>query len=246
MQDLFPHVLYINLASRPDRRTHIEEQLKLVGLPHFERFDAVHMPSGDGRVGCTLSHLRCLELAQSRQYPSVLLCEDDTLFLQPDVLQKQVRAFMAKKRPWDVVLLGGNNVPPYALVDDTCIRVSWCQTTTCYLVPQHYYSRLITNIKTGLDLLLREPTQHFYYAIDKYWRKLQHEDQWFLITPLTVVQREDYSDIEKRRTNYGALMIDLDKKALLEAVVMEKNRKAQAAAAQAQAAAHGPTGLAPV
>ena len=37
------------------------------------------------------------------------------------------------------------------------------------------------------------------------------DDNWYLITPLTVTQREDYSDIEKRQTNYTRVMIDLDK-----------------------------------
>jgi hypothetical protein len=31
------------------------------------------------------------------------------------------------------------------------------------------------------------------------------------VTPLTVTQREDYSDIENRHTNYTRAMIDLDK-----------------------------------
>ena len=36
-----------------------------------------------------------------------------------------------------------------------------------------------------------------------------------MITPLSVVQREDYSDIEQRVTNYGQLMLDLDKQHLM-------------------------------
>jgi hypothetical protein len=58
--------------------------------------------------------------------------------------------------------------------------------------------------------------KHKIYAVDKYWFLLQERDLWFLITPLSVVQREDYSDIEKRRTNYTKIMVDLDKKHLYE------------------------------
>jgi hypothetical protein len=57
---------------------------------------------------------------------------------------------------------------------------------------------------------------HKIYAIDKYWFLLQDKDLWFLITPLSVVQREDYSDIEKRRTNYTKIMVDLDKRYMFE------------------------------
>jgi hypothetical protein len=34
---------------------------------------------------------------------------------------------------------------------------------------------------------------------------------WFLIIPLTVSQCEDYSDIEKRATNYAHVLTDLEK-----------------------------------
>ncbi len=35
------NIFYINLLSRPDRKTHIESQLKGVGFPKFERFNAI-------------------------------------------------------------------------------------------------------------------------------------------------------------------------------------------------------------
>lgn len=217
LSDLVPHVFYINLATRTDRKAHIINQFKRVGITAYERFDAIRLPSGDGRVGCTLSHLKCLEMAKERQYKTVLICEDDTTFTKPTLFINQFRKFMAKhsKGGWDVVLLAGNNVPPYLTVDETCIKVTHCQTTTCYLVAQHYYDTLINNIKTGLKLLMQEPMKHVLYAIDMYWLHLQKRDNWFLITPLTVVQREDYSDIEKRKTNYAALMTDIDKHGLM-------------------------------
>jgi hypothetical protein len=62
---------------------------------------------------------------------------------------------------------------------------------------------------------MRNPTNKKEYAIDRYWFELQRRDRWFLITPLSVVQREDYSDIEQRVTNYGQLMLDLDKEQLM-------------------------------
>jgi hypothetical protein len=203
------NVFYINLEARTDRRQNIELQLPRVGLHTFERFNAIKL--NDGRVGCTLSHIKCLELAKARSYDHLLICEDDTIFLEPDLFIKQMNTFLTKGHKWDVVLLGGNNVPPYERVDETCVAVSRCQTTTCYLVAGHYFDTLLANYKEGLQRLLREPERHVDFAIDKYWLKLQQKDNWFLITPLTVVQREDYSDIEGRRTNYMYAMTDLDK-----------------------------------
>ena len=206
------HIMYINLDSRPDRQTHIEAQLKAVGFNTYERFPAIKL--SNGRAGCSMSHLKCLQNAKDRGYKHVLICEDDTLFLAPSVLKGQFNKLfeLYPNLPWDVIMLGGNNVPPYLRINDTAIRVSHCQTTTCYLVNHTYYDTLLQNIREGLNLLVRMPTQHFEYAIDKYWQRLQKSGQWFLITPPTVVQRDDYSDIEKKTINYTRLMTDIDKK----------------------------------
>jgi hypothetical protein len=61
-------------------------------------------------------------------------------------------------------------------------------------------------------MLMRNPEHHCQYAIDKFWIHLQRKDTWVLITPLTVTQRESYSDIENRVTSYTSAMIDIDKK----------------------------------
>ena len=210
------NVFYINLEARLDRKAHIENQLKTVGFTAFERFNAVKLPNGNGRIGCSLSHIKCLELAIERGLTHLVICEDDTLFLQPEVFKTQLNKFLSKRYNWDVVLFAGNNVPPYEPIDETCVSVTRCQTTTCYMVNGHYYATLLANYKEGLAKLMRSPEQHVSYAIDKYWFSLQSKDKWYLITPLTVIQREDYSDIEGRVTNYAYLMTDLDKKELLQ------------------------------
>jgi GR25 family glycosyltransferase involved in LPS biosynthesis len=208
------HAFYINLDSRPDRKIHVEEQLKLIGINAI-RFNAIKLPNG--ALGCSMSHLKCLETAKLHKWSHLLIVEDDIKFIYPELLKNQLNSFLKNHKSWDVVLIGGNNVPPYTKVDDTCIKVSSCQTTTGYLVNGHYYDKLIENFRTGIKKLISFPDQHRIYAIDKFWFALQKQDSWYLIIPLTVTQREDYSDIEKRPTNYSHVMLDLDKKAFLKA-----------------------------
>jgi GR25 family glycosyltransferase involved in LPS biosynthesis len=228
--DDIQHVFYINLESRLDRKEHIEAQLKRVGFTTFERFNAIKMPnnssnsSNSGRVGCSMSHIKCLEIAKERGYNHLFICEDDTLFTQPDLFKNQLNKFLMNKHSWDVVLFAGNNIPPYERIDESCVSVSRCQTTTAYLVNGTYFDKLISNMKEGVHKLMQEPDNHFHYSLDKYWFKLQLMDNWFLITPLTVVQREDYSDIENRRTNYSQMMVDLDKHSLFQTVQMATDR----------------------
>lgn len=210
------NIFYINLEARTDRRANVETQLPRIGLTTFERFNAVK--TKNGLVGCCLSHIKCLELAKKRGYDHILISEDDILFLDPDLFVKQLNTFLANKHKWDVVIFAGNNVPPYERIDDSCIAVSSCQTTTCYLVAGHYIDTLIANFKEGLSKLLLEPERHIDYGLDKYWFKLQRKDNWFLITPLTVVQREDYSDIQNKRTNFMRHMVDIDKQYLIRSL----------------------------
>ena len=206
------HAFYINLEHRTDRNSHVINQLTNLGLPIFERFNAIKMEHG--AAGCSMSHLKILQTALQNNYDHVLILEDDISFLNPDLFKANFNKFLERQgNNWDVILLAGNNVPPYDKVDDVCIKVKQCLTTTGYLVNGHYIKRLIDNVKLGLINLLRKPDKGILYAIDKFWFVLQGVDRWFLIIPPTVVQREDYSDIEKRNTNYQRLMTDIDKAA---------------------------------
>jgi GR25 family glycosyltransferase involved in LPS biosynthesis len=202
------NVMYINLASRMDRNTHVQEQLKKIGVNNPERFNAIRLE--DGALGCSMSHLKCLEHAKKNNYETVFICEDDIEFLHPAQFLKQLHSFLNSAISWDVVLVAGNNMLPYLPVNDTCIKILNCQTTTGYIVKREYYDTLIDNYKTGIQNLLKEPTNND-YKIDKYWFKLQRKDNWYLIIPLTVVQREDYSDIEKKVTNFKNYMLDYNK-----------------------------------
>jgi GR25 family glycosyltransferase involved in LPS biosynthesis len=206
------HTLYINLTSRPDRKSPVEAQLSAIGISPdaYTRFPAV--ATMNGRIGCSLSHIKCLEIARDHKWKNVLIVEDDIEFLNPGLFQDQLRQFFLSECSHDVLLVAGNNIPPYEKRSEVCVQVSRCQTTTGYLVQEHYYDTLIQNMREGVELLLQFPDKHIKYAVDKWWFSLQLRDTWLLLIPLGVVQREDYSDIEKKTTNYWNLMLDLDKR----------------------------------
>ena len=202
---------YINLNSRVDRKLHVEHQLDLVGIRNnVKRFNAIY--NVNGRIGCSLSHLKCIQMAKEENMEFVLILEDDVSFLLPDDFVENVNKFLSNpENKWDVLLLAGNNLPPFTTNDEVSIRVTHCQTTTGYIVRQHYYDTLIANIKEGVAKLMKNPEHHYYFAIDKYWIHLQKQHRWMLLIPLIVIQRPDYSDIEKRYTDYQRLMTSIDK-----------------------------------
>jgi len=200
--------LYINLLSRTDRKDHVEKELKKIGVTNPIRFNAIKLENG--ALGCSMSHLKCLQLAKNADYDYIFICEDDITFLNSELFLNQLERFLSINRIWDVILVAENNMIPYEKVDSTCIKVSNCQTTTGYIVKREYYDKLIDNYKEGIQKQLKEPTEPE-YKIDKHWFKLQKEDNWFLITPLSVIQREDYSDIEKKVTDFSKYMLNFNK-----------------------------------
>ena len=213
--DDIKHVFYINLEHRDDRKEHVENQLSIIGLKG-QRFNAIKMENG--AIGCSMSHLKLLQEAVKNNLPHILIVEDDITFLNPDLFKQQINKFFQSRDSWDVVLFAGNNMPPYENIDDTCVKVSRCQTTTGYLVNGHYIKVLLQNIRMGLTNLLHNPNDKFKFAIDKFWFILQQTGKWYLIIPLSVIQREDYSDIEKKVTKYERLMTDLDKEEMFKAI----------------------------
>jgi glycosyl transferase family 25 len=218
------HAFYINLDHRCDRKAHVEIQLESIGI-RGQRFNAIKMPNG--AIGCSMSHLKLLQNALKNGLDHILIVEDDIQFLDPELFKTQINTFLSNRNDWDVILLAGNNMPPYDPVDDTCVKVTRCQTTTGYIVNGNYIEKLIHNIRTGLTNLLHNPDNRTLYAIDKYWFNLQKTDNWFLIIPLSVVQREDYSDIEKKVMNYQKIMTDLDKAELFRQIAAYKKSMVQ-------------------
>jgi len=213
--------LCINLDRRTDRWEKVKDELPKLGYElgaTFHRFPAVALPSSPA-AGCSMSHLRCLEVAKENKWSSVFICEDDIQILQPEVVLNQLSQFQRVTKSthtkWDVLLIAGNNMVPYespesADLQSCCIQIHHCLTTTGYIVQEHYYETFMANIRQGLQQLLRQQDA-IQFAIDRYWFCLQERDAWYLLIPLSVVQREDYSDIEGKVTNFQSYMLNYNK-----------------------------------
>jgi GR25 family glycosyltransferase involved in LPS biosynthesis len=209
MANLFEHTLFINLEHRTDRLEHALSEFKKMNI-NAERVNAIRPKSG--AVGCTMSHIKCLELAKKREYEYVFICEDDITFTNPELLKENIQKFVDNKEiQWDILIIGGNNVPPYQQLTNYCARVFNCQTTTGYVVKKSFYDPLIQNFKEGVQQLVSNPSNAKMFALDIYWKRLQMQYFWYMITPPTVTQYENYSDIENKQTNYDHLLLDMDK-----------------------------------
>ena len=152
------------------------------------------------------------KITDTKRIDKILDQIDDITFLDPNTFKTNLDRFMKSGIDWDVCIVGGNNGPPFVRMDDFCIRTFNCQTTTGYIVKKRFYDVLIENFHNSATNLIKEPEQRRLYAIDVYWKRLQAGGTWYMITPVTVIQKEGYSDIEKKNMNYTPLMMDLEKK----------------------------------
>jgi glycosyl transferase, family 25 len=199
------NVVYINLESRADRRIQIEAQLDTLGWK-YERFNAIRMK--DGRIGCSMSHLKVLMMAKERNWEYVVILEDDAEFKNIPLFNKLLDRFNRTIESPDVLLMAGNIRPPIEKVDSHILRIRKAWSAAAYKVWAHYYDTLIENYREGIKLLMQMPTDHTKYALDSYWMRLQERDKWYILYPRTITQRTSYSDIEKRYVNYDRLMLD--------------------------------------
>jgi len=155
--ELLKHTLFINLEHRTDRLEHVQSEFQKLGIVG-ERVNAVKAKVGG--IGCTLSHIRCLEEAKKRGYEHVFICEDDITFTNPELFKRQLQQFWDNNDiQWDVLIVGGNVVPPYQRVGDYCARVFNSQTTTGYVVKRGMYDVFLENFKESAQMQMKFPGQ---------------------------------------------------------------------------------------
>lgn len=107
----FDRIFIINLATRPDRRREMGEQLRRIGLSlDWERltvFDAVR-PDGPGEFptlgarGCFLSHLGVLREAERQGLRRMMVWEDDLDFSDDFVARLESMRPLLDSEPWSI------------------------------------------------------------------------------------------------------------------------------------------------
>ena len=200
LSDYIPMIFYINLDHRTDRKEALEKELVEFGLP-YERFSAIKHDFG--AVGCSKSHLAVLKLAKQRNYPRVLILEDDfTFVVQHDNIKKIVKQIRDDGKPYDVCMISYNIVKSQDLPESYWRKVIKNLTTSGYIIQKHYYDKLIEVIEPSIPLLEKTHIKKK-YAVDVITKELQHNDKWHYTKERIGKQRSCYSDIEYKDVNYN-------------------------------------------
>jgi GR25 family glycosyltransferase involved in LPS biosynthesis len=189
--------VYINLDSRTDRRHEFEGECQKMDIC-VERFPAVVDPSGPA-IGCCASHLQIIKDARERSLPSILVFEDDFEFL----ISKEEFQTVLNTLPddYDVVMFGYNLIreeeytPAFG-------RTLEAQTTSGYIVNQRAYDAIIARWEEGISLFRQNPSHHWLYILDQYWKPLQPAMRWYHAIPRVGKQRAGWSDLVGAIVNY--------------------------------------------
>lgn len=215
---MLENIFYINLAERVDRKEHIEKELKNMGWK-VTRVDAIQHE--DGRLGCSMSHLKVLEMAKEKGLDHVVVLEDDARFTDPLLLKSLLKEFFEMNLEYDVLMLAGSIYRPARSITKITKPIKHIKNNVwqvynsfcgvAYIVNNNYYDTLIDNIKKGISLLRKYPDDNL-YALDSYWYLLQSRDTWYILRPRTITQIVGRSNIRDNIINADSALLDTDMK----------------------------------
>lgn len=207
--DFIDILYFLNLDHRTDRLQQIEGEIDKLGFEKekVHRIPAVYTPE-IGVLGCALSHIKALDHFLQSSHKTCVILEDDFIFTTDiNYCKFLFKHLFETKRVFDIVMLGGKVMKEETIDSPFLKKVLDAQTTSAYMITKEFAPILRKNLLEGTKLLeqwfqLYKEKKHE-YCLDIYWKQLQPSNQWFVFHPKMGVQRESYSDIEKKITNYG-------------------------------------------
>ena len=206
--DLVDAVLYINLEHRVDRREHILSELARMGVPSDKiwRVDAVRRDVG--ALGCTLSHVKAMDLVLEKGWRHVLILEDDFTWMpgcSAEEIGRQVEDLISSKAGrWDVVQISWN---PSGRIVGTG-RLPWLRRATGVRTTSGYFVRggFTEDLKMCFGEAAAEMIR-FGWASDRccdmWWHGLQNDSDWYVAFPPWGYQMDGWSDVEGKDVSYG-------------------------------------------
>lgn len=175
---LFDKVYVINMDKRTDRLEKISQELAGLGIA-FERFPSVY--DKDPISSCRKSHLGVISKAKVEGLNSVLILEDDAMFL--DNFNENLES-VSKELPenWDMLYLGAQ-VISRELFSPRLSRSIDSRSLQAYIVKSSIYDRLINITWQG--------------HVDYGFSILHPEINAYVCTPALVKAHPGYSDLRQ-------------------------------------------------
>jgi len=135
---------YINLDIREDRKEKIESQLidfNITGVERHSAFSKTNSPT----LNCKTSHLQLMKKFLETDFETLLILEDDCLFL--DVLKENGDEIFNEinNTDWDIFWLGCKNRRMPLKYKNNCYRVSSVSYAQSYLIRRKFCKFIMEN-----------------------------------------------------------------------------------------------------
>lgn len=213
---------YINLDSRQDRREKIESQFEKFEIRGIQRFSAIE-EYDSGPLNCKKSHFAILEKLVNSDYDSILILEDDCLFL--DFLKEESDFIFENinKTDWDIFWLGCRNRRSPIFYKNNCYRVSSVSHAHSYIVKKSFAEYILNNFPFGtygtlsLDELLclcvygkeitSDPNKHNFYQSDQPLDDFKSDFLALCYEKSLTTQYASYSDLWRLEADYESYII---------------------------------------
>lgn len=220
-------IVAINLDERTDRWEALQNQAaELAGQPLIERISAIRGANLPGfgkapwfrgrtstkrwgsRAGCTQSHRKVMEHAQSQDWQTFLILEDDADLtnINQENLANLCSALFEKNTEWDLCYLGfsksvGTGFTIDTFSEFTLCEIFGCYTTHAYLIKQKARDWILSQLPATEDTWSWHARHG---SIDRWYsRKLSSNLTVYGITPSLIPQKAGFSDIAQRSVDYN-------------------------------------------
>lgn len=201
LQNYFDKIFYINLDKRTDRNDECQSELSKYNIQaervsavdastlHSSQFPPKKINFRTGAYGLLLTNLEIFKRAKTEGYKSIVIFEDDILFINRfdeyfEVIYQQV------PDDWQMLYLGANHVIPPIMVTDNVGKCIKTFTTHAMVFKESVYDVVIEGI-SKLDGPIDIKYSEVFFKVNAY-----------SFCPSIVFQRPSHSDIEDRFTNY--------------------------------------------
>lgn len=202
-------VYWLNLEKRKDRREHMEANvIPYLGVPseivhRVEAIDATNEDTPSKRAaGCSLTHLKIWDMAESRKQKTILVLEDDFVFVrEPKEFHLLTKRLFEELPNFKMCNIAFNSSRPIALKENKGFyKTTNLQTTSGYIAKVDFLSSMSPTIMEATKRLQNNESQSL-NAIDMVWKRFQHDSGWIQMERIGI-QMESVSDIEGRNVNY--------------------------------------------
>lgn len=210
---------YINLDERTDRMYHFEYMKRK--YPFFKKIKRLSaVKNNNGAIGCGMSHIKALAKIvkeycinnNNNNNDYFIVCEDDLCILNDSNYNAFVKDFdLIKDKVWDIIVITprGDKMQDVNFSDANTMtihnnfhRIYNNQTATGYIIKKNFIPILISNFKESTSALVNGENPNI-YAIDQWWKQLQHEYKFYYYSNIYAGQLVGYSNIENKLINYN-------------------------------------------